>query len=331
MGSGEGRTATAASLVEALRSYIDETVRITGSTEAVRPGHRVKFHWPPHPVSYEFHISPTAWSERAHFEAYGDTFAVEVARSSHGVFGRSPELWHEDRGDTVEEMLSNLRASAEPLFARQLAINRTLNRKGRFKGHVRELPPEDLIKLLYCEDRDVANEGRIELETHASSRLFTDALIEVLRDKRHPHRRIAQWCALDLFEDLPSFCPDEASRSEAVRAIEAFLWDAEDDYARAAFKAGVVLGGHVPGDQGEIALLRCLDAPSRYGSRSAIHGLFHVVEWRPDRRADVVAALRTHGEREGDEQLSKFALRLADDIESGAFDHVAEPVFPEEG
>ncbi|MFX8988315.1 hypothetical protein ABTN23_19740, partial [Acinetobacter baumannii] len=79
------------------------------------------------------------------------------------------------------------------------------------------------------------------------------ALLEILRDREHPMRRIAQWCVLDLFEDLPSYFPDDEGQKQAVDAMSGLLWDAEDDYARTVFKAGVVLGGHVPPPHGSEA------------------------------------------------------------------------------
>ena len=65
------------------------------------------------------------------------------------------------------------------------------------------------------------------------------------------------------------------------------------------------------------------------GRRSAIHGLYHVVEWMPDMRSRVVAAIRDHAREESDPQLREFAVQMASDIERGT-DHITEPVFPEE-
>src|SRR5688572_4006114 len=183
-------------ILKDLEEFIDDAVaRNGGDTRAVRPNHRIKFHWPPHPISYEYHVLASDWSGEA-------------------------------------EMLQNLRHSSEPLFKRQLCVNECLNRPGRFTGHIRDLSPSDIVKLLYCRDRDIANEARTEIETHASQRVFTPALVQILNDRRHPYRRSAQWCVLDLFEDLPSFCRHEDEEEAAIEAMRDLIWDAEDDYAR---------------------------------------------------------------------------------------------------
>lgn len=318
-------------LVEALDAYIArELARHGGSTQARQPNHRVKFHWPPHPVSYSYHVLASDWSGQTSFDAHGETFGVEVAKTPFGVFGRCDSIWLEARGATLEAMIAEMKRAASPFFQRQLVIGRTLESAGRFAGHVSELPPLDLLKLLYCEDRDVANDAMIAIETHEDGRIFAPALVFVLRDRRHPNRRSAQWCALDLFEDLPSFCPDEADQRVAAAAMRDLLWDADDDFARTVYKAGVVLGGHVPQRVGEPVLLDCLAAPSRIGRRSAIHGLFHVVEWTPSTRQRIVAALREAANRESDAQLEEFARLMARDIEEGAYDHIPEPIFAEE-
>jgi hypothetical protein len=318
-------------VLASLERFIDEAVAANGgSTVARKPGHRAKFHWPPHPVSYSFHVLATDWTGQAAFSAHGEEFEVAVARTPYGVFGRCDSIWHEDRGDSLEEMLENLRASSEPLFHRQLTISQCLGRTGRFVGHINELTPSELVRLLYCRDRDVANQAQIEIETHASNRVFTPALIAILRDRRHPDRRSAQWCVLDLFEDLPSFCVNDEQELQAVQSMRNLLWDAEDDYARTVYKAGVVLGGHLTTKHGGTALLECLRSPSKIGRRSAIHGLFHIVEWQPDMRETVVAELRKAAETDPEPQLREFAMLMARDIQEGDMDHIPEPVFADE-
>lgn len=84
----------------------------------------------------------------------------------------------------------------------------------------------------------------------------------------------------------------------AVKAIRDLIWDAEDDYARTIYKAGVVIGGHLSEKYGAPVLLECLKCPSKFGRRSAIHGLFHVVEWVPAQRNDIVAAIRAAADAE---------------------------------
>ncbi len=317
--------------VQALVAWIDRVVQANGgSTKARKPGHRTKFHWPPHPVSASFHVLASDWTGRSSVDAFGETFAVKIARTPHGVFGRCDAIWLEARGDTEEEMLENLASAAVPLFERQFAIARCLEQETRFQGKLRELAPLDLTKLLFCEDRDVANEAKTEIEKRASERAFFPLLTAVLRDRKHPNRRTAHWCVLDLFEDLPSFCDGHADELNAVSAIKALIWDAEDDFARAIYKAGVVLGGHLPYDFGGPVLLECLQAPSKIGRRSAIHGLYHVVEWVPEMQARVVAALREHALQDPEPLLRAFAAQMATDIEADNSDHVIEPTFPDE-
>jgi hypothetical protein len=276
-------------------------------------------------------VHATDWTGAAEFSAHGETFRVEVARTPHGVFGRCPEIWHEDRGETLDDMLANLASSSEVLFQRQLAISKSIGNPGvRFTGHVKHLSELDHLKLLYCPDRDVANEAQTEIERHSHNPLYFPGLLFILRDRRHPHRRSAQWCALDLFEGLPNFVSGESDEQVAVQAMRDLIWDAEDDYARTVYKAGVVLGGHIPHLYGGPTLLECLEAPSRIGRRSAIHGLFHVVEWIPEVRDTVVDALRRAADRESEPLLRFFALGMADDIEREMNDHINEPVFDDE-
>jgi len=318
-------------IVSALDRFVSEAVQARGGdTQAVKPSHRVKFQWPPHPVSYEYHVLTSDWKGKATMVTGGESFSVDVAATPYGVFGRCEALWLEARGDSQELMLVKLEQAAQPLLTRQRMISATLGREARFTDHIRDLEPLDLLKLLYCQDRDVANDARTEIETHASSSVFFPGLIFVLDDRRHPNRRSAQWCVLDLFEDLPSFARDSADEADALRAMKGLIWDAEDDYARTIYKAGVVLGGHLPHMAGGRILLECLAAPSKYGRRSAIHGLYHVVEWIPETQGEVVEALKAHAETEPDPELREFAELMARDIAAGDVDHVPEPVFPEE-
>lgn len=281
-------------------------------------------------MSYEFHVPATEWRGHTTFVAYGEVFDVKVARTPHGVFGRCEALWHEDRGDDEAEMLRALRASSEPLFRRQLLINKALEQPGRFTGRIADLEPLDLLRLLYCDDRDVSYEAMLEIEAHASSDLFFPALCSILRDRRHPNRRSAQWCVLDLFEDLPSFANGEAEERAAVGDIVSLMWDAEDDFARSIFKAGVVLGGHIPAPFGASALFDVLKAPSRIARRAAIHGMFHAVEWVPEIRDSAVVALREVAETDPEPMLQEFATLMARDIEFQNNDHIQEPMFPDE-
>ncbi len=313
-------------LANRLVRELDGVVACLGDTSACEPGHRVKLQWPPHPVSRDYHVVASDWKEVTSFEAYGETFEVAVARTEHGVFGRCEALWQEGRGDDFEGMMAALREGAEPLFERQFAISRALGAGGRFKGRLHDLAPLELLRLFYCEIRDVAAAASVEVETRASSGLFFPALVAILNDRRHPQRRSAQWCVLDLFEDLGSFAHTEEEQSEAVSAMRGLLLDAEDDYCRTVYKAGVVLGGHVSGKLGGPALLSALEAPSRIGRRAAMHGLYHVVEWNPELRDIVVWALSGAANHDAEPVLRRYAADMARDIAAGR-DHVPDPVF----
>jgi hypothetical protein len=317
----------AQALLSDLMGYLVRAEAKYGSSQAINPPHRVKFHWPPHPVSYEYHVLTTDWTGKATFTAYDEVFEVEVAKTNFGVFGRCAAIWHEARGETEAEMLQNLRDSSEPLFKRQRAIAKCLEIPGRFTAEMRDLSPLGLLKLFYCEDRDVASAAHEFIERSHYRTNYFPALCAILEDRTHPWRRSAQWCVLDLFEDLPSFVDSEEDEIAATEAMKGLLWDAEDDFARSVYKAGVVLGGHLPHRKGGEALLQCLEAPSIVGRRSAIHGLFHVCEWVPEMEPRVVHALREHAKIESDPQLGIFSFAIADDIERGGVDHTPEPVF----
>ncbi|MBS1715304.1 MAG: hypothetical protein JST30_13300 [Armatimonadetes bacterium] len=314
-----------------LKASIDRAVEANGGdTAPIRPGHRVPFHWPPHPVSKDFHVLPSDWTGRATLTVAGEEFEVQIARTAQGVFGRIERVWNEARSQTVEDVLVALREGAEPYFARQAALSRCLGRQGRFEGLVRDLTPVELVRLLYCPDRDIAQEAQLAIETNASSGVYSDALIHVLEDDRHPHRRIAQWCVLDMFEDLPSFCPDPETQARAIDAVKSLIWSAGDDYARTVYKAGVVLGGHICTDRAAEALLACVGAPSKFGRRSAVHAVFHLAEWMPEYRDRTVSALEEAARSDPEDRLREFAASMARDVRSGAFDHMTEPAFPEE-
>lgn len=299
-------------------------------SDAVDPGHRVPFHWPPRAVSHSFHVMAEDWREHATIAIDGEVFNVDIADTPHGVFGRCRELWHEARAADRESVLAALVEGARPLFERQLAIAKTLGWTTRYQGPIRELPNEAILRLLYCPDRDVANDARTVIELRASQGVWLSSLVRVLEDRRHPYRRSAQWCVLDLFEDLPSFAKTRDEELVVVHAIRGLLWDAEDDFCRTVFKAGVVLGGHVPNEIGGPALIECLQSPSKVGRRAAIHGVFHVVEWGPHNKPYVLAGLRQITQNDSEPLLREYAAAMASDIEAGGLDHVEEPKFPGE-
>jgi hypothetical protein len=278
----------ASEVLKGLREFITLAAQSYGTTEAVRPPHRAKFHWPPHPVSYEYHVLGSDWTGETTFVAHDETFQVRVAKTHYGVFGRCDDLWYEARGESEDEMLQELAKASQPLFQRQFAISKCIGQSTRFKGDIRDLSPLNKLKLFYCEDRDVANSAHLLVEVSKNRTSYFPSLCHILKDRTHPWRRSAQWCVLDLFEDLPSFTKSEQDEVDAVEAMKSLLMDAEDDYARTVYKAGVVMGGHLPHRRGNTALLGCLESPSIVGRRSAIHGLFHVCEWVPELANDVV-------------------------------------------
>lgn len=325
------QTVTPQQLIAEHRRFVDEAVRkFGGDTAAVDPGHRVHFHWPPESVSASFHVHASEWKGRTSFEAHGEVFEVLVARTPYGIFGKCEKLWAEAKGRTQAEMLARLAEMCEGLFGRQLAIAECIGIAGRFTGTIADLPANDLVRLLYCPNRDIGHEALTAIETHASSGLFGSVLIEIIKDRRHRFRRAAQWAALDLFEDLSSFLPTPSQQRPAILAIRDLMWDAEDDYARVVYKAGVVLGGHVCTDDAAAALLDCLRAPSKIGRRSAVHAVFHLCEWRPELRDEVVSRLAEAVDVEENELLKDFGTQMVSDIAECQLDHIMEPLFPEE-
>jgi len=322
-------TAEAKLAIEELSAYTAEAAERAGSKDAKNPGNRVLFRWPPHPVSWEYNVHPTDWTVEATFEAHGETFSVQVARTANGTFGKCHELWLEARGEDLEDMLAELREASQPLFKRQLAVANCIGQPTRFTKHLRDLNRTQLLRLLFCEDRDVAHETRVLIESTATDPFWLPCLIFILNDRNHPYRRVAQWCVLDLFEALPTFAGDRDT-TEAVSAMKSLIWDAEDDFARTVYKAGVVLGGHLPHILGGPTLLECLSAPSPIGRRAAIHGLYHVVEWIPEMKETVTKALQNVAVNDPHPLLRSYAAAMAQDILNDEADHVVEPLLENE-
>ncbi len=304
--------------------------KANGNTKPIKPGHRVPFHWPPHAISHDYHVAASAFNEKHVIQFRGVALECLIARTPFGIFGRVVDLWNEAKADSAEQVLAMLKEGVTPWFDRYDTITDCLGREERFTGHLSSLGYDDLIALLFCPDRDVAHNALIEIEKHASTGIFAPALIRILDEDQHPYRRIAHWCALDLLEDISAFAPTEQEQSQVIRAIKDLIWRAEDDYARAIFKAGVVLGGHICSHESADALLECFKAPSRIGRRSAIHASFHLAEWLPSRRNDIVNRLNEASRIDPDEQLRQFAAAMARDVKAGAADHVDEPIFLEE-
>ncbi|MCW5942827.1 MAG: hypothetical protein KIS66_11375 [Fimbriimonadaceae bacterium] len=302
-----------------------------GDAVSLDPGHRVPFRWPPPSVLHRFPVRDEDARTEVVVAMGEEPFEVEVVETPAAVVARCDALWLDAHGPSVDEALAELADRAEPLLRRQRLVARMLGLEGRHAGPISELGPLEHLKLLYCEDRDIGHEAQVAIETLHERRALFPALLSILRDRSHPFRRAAQWAVLDLFEDLPSFCDSRVEELRAVAAMKSLLWDAEDDYCRTVYKAGVVLGGQVPLSEGGDALIECLRAPSRIGRRSATHGLFHVVEWQPERRGEVVGALRRAAAQEAEPALRVYAEAMARDIEAERLDHIVEPTFPDEG
>jgi hypothetical protein len=323
--------ADAQCLSQELRAYIGRSVAAHGGSRvAVNPGNRVAFSWPPHPESYGFHLNASDWKLAGSIDIGGEEFVLELADTRAGLFGRLPELWFEARAINYDQLIPKLKEGVQPLLERQRLVAGVLECSERFTGHIPDLPPLDLLKLLYAPDRDIVNDARREIETHASSGLFFPSLIAVLEDNTHPYRRSAQWAVLDLFEDMASFARTEEDWELAVEKIKDLIWNAEDDYARVIYKAGVVLGGHMPYLHGARAVAACLEAPSRIGRRSAIHAMYHVAEWAPEHTSNIISRVLAVAANDPEPLLRAYAAAMAADIERGDMVHAEDIWFPGE-
>ncbi len=318
-------------ILEALKRFLEEESKLNGGPQpAVRHGQRMQFHWPKHSVSAQYNVKSTEFTEQIPWEHRGEIFQVVYADTSFGVFGKCEQLWAEAKGKTLDQMLVNLEREVEPLFERQLSISRTLRLNKRYEGKISDLEPEQLVRLLFCSDRDVAYTAMLEIEAHAKSGPYTPSLIYVLEDETHPNRRVAQWCALDIFEDLLNICKNEAEKSAAFAAFKKLLMNATDDYVRAVYKAGDVLGDHVANEDAlEILVDVVLNGESPYGRRSAIHGFIHLCEWRPELQEQVINALKKVEDGDKEVCLREYASATIDDILRGG-PHGPEPILPQE-
>lgn len=302
----------------------------TRSGPLVRPRPRIPFVWPPHSISSDFHVQANEWQPGGTLEIEGQLFPFQIARTPHGLFGRVEKLWNEAKTETEDKLPAKLKQSAEPFFYRQREIARLIGSKERYEGRISDLSPANLIRLLYSEDRDISHDACVEIETHASLALFAPTLIAILADDKHPYRRHAQWCVLDLFEDLPSYCPTPEAQAPAIEAIRQLIYNSTDDWGRTIYKAGVVLGGHICTEESAGAVLNCLQAPSKHGRRSAIHASFHLAEWMPEQQELIVHALESVSKSDPEELLRNYAQAMLRDVISGESDHVSDVVFPEE-
>ena len=58
--------------------------------------------------------------------------------------------------------------------------------------------------------------------------------------------------------------------------------------------------------------------------------MFHLNEWMPSRRGQILTKLRNAATNDPEPLLREFAADMVRDIEAGSNEHVTEPVFPEE-
>jgi len=308
----------------------EEEQRNGGKMSAVNPGPRKHFIWPHRPLSAQYNVKAKDFRKTVRFEIHGEAFLVEVAETPFGVFGKCNTLKAEAKGNDEEQMLINLEKELEPLFERQFAISRVLGFSRRYEGSISELHPTQIIRLLYCPDRDVAHTAMTEIETHARSGVYTPALIRILKDESHPYRRIAQWCALDIFEDLQNVCHSSEEVHDALAAIRSLMMNAEDDYARTVFKAGDVLGDHIANEEsGRILKEVATEGLQPFGRRSAIHGMIHLCEWIPAEKESVIAVLERVARTDPIPALRQYAKATIQDILSGE-PHGPEPRLPQD-
>lgn len=327
----ENYSITALELLSAYQQFWNEAVAsYPAGTPPVKPSPRIPFHWPPAAVSHEYHVQNSEWKLSEAVLVDGQEHQVEFAANQHGVFARLSGFYNEALADSKEKATKKVLDGVKPLLKRQREIASLLGESGRFTGRISECSPVGLIRLLYATDRDISHDACVEIEAHASAAIFAPALIAILQDNRHPNRRSAQWCVLDLFEDLPSFLPSVEAQLPAIQAIRDLMWDAEDDYARTIYKAGVVLGGHVCTEDAAAVLLECLHAPSKFGRRASIHALFHLREWMPEQENLVIQSLLTVAETDLEPLLREYASAIAKDIMSGGVDHVGDVLFTSE-
>lgn len=319
---------SSATVLESLERFLsEEQDHRGGPADAVAPGHRRVFVWPRHSVVAQYKIKPSQFTKKKRFEIHGEAFQVEIAETPFGFFAKCEELWAEAKGDSEEQMFVNLVQEVEPLFQRQFAISRVLGLQKRYDAPIADLKPSQLILLLYCEDRDVAHKAMYEIDAHASNGLYGAALVRVIEDESHPLRRQAQWCALDIFEDLPNVLGD-IPEGKAIEAIRDLMMRATDDYTRAIYKAGDVLGDHVANDAATKVLVDVmLNGPQPFGRRSAIHGSIHLCEWLPEAKPRVLEALQQVAHNDSEPLLRSYAVATIQDIVSGV-PHGPEPSLP---
>lgn len=331
------RLAESKDVVLSLNEYLSEFARELGErSPAHDPGHYHPWHWPLHPVSTEYHIQTSAFTESDAIEVDGRPVSISVARTPSGVFCRCEQFRAESRGEILETAKTALIESIQPLLTRNALIAHICGIEspgtpGRYSAPLRELPPEALVKLFFASDRSIAHDACHEVEASEHRKLFTPAFRRILDERTHPYRRTAQWLVLDQFEELPYYCADAECEEGVIQSIYDLMWeDAGDDYGRTIYKAGIVLGGHVLTDKSAALLMSLLEAPSKITRRSAMHAVFHTAEWMPNLRDSIVERLKAIAPHEPEPKLRDFALAMARDIAAEEVDHIMEPVFADE-
>ncbi len=109
-------------------------------------------------------------------------------------------------------MLLNLERSSQPLFQRQLAINECLGKPGRFTGHIRDLSPSELVRLLLLQgSRRWPTSPHRNRDPRAAIGLHPGPNWNSSRTGGTLTAARPSGAFLDRFEDLPSICRDEPS------------------------------------------------------------------------------------------------------------------------
>jgi len=316
---------------KAIREFIiTDANRLPKSPNPVKPDHYVSWKWPLHPVSSDYRITAAEWNDGGIASIGGVDYPILIATIEKGVFGRCEALRVEALGPDRSSMIFSLNKAAKPLLKRRSSISEILGFDAPFVGSIRDLSTLEQLKLLYSRDRTIAHDAQVEIETGPFHKHVFDACIEILNDRIHPHRRTAQWLVLDLFEDLPSVTAIAEDDNTAIDAIFRLMDEAKDDFARTIFKAGVVLGGHICSDYCVETLIKLTRSESRIARRSAVHACFHLVEWLPECKDMIVAAVQFSAQNDSEPMLKSFSAGIARDILAGEVDHVIEPTFKDE-
>jgi len=315
-------------LAQSLREFITaDCLRLPQSPNPVKPDHYIPWKWPVHPISADYRLHSADWTSGETATIDGIEYPILVTTNDFGVFGKCEALRCEALGNDHGAMIENLRMAAKPLLKRRQIVGEILALEGPYMGTIRELTTLDLLKLFYASDRAIAYDAQVQIETGPDHRLVFEACVEMLLDRKHPNRRTAQWLVLDFFEDLPSVASSPENEKIAIDAIFGLIYDAEDDFARTIFKAGVVLGGHICSQYSAERLIELTKAPSKIARRSAVHACFHLVEWLPESKQEVLTAVSLVAQIDSEPLLRTFAASIVRDIAADELDHMLEPKF----